>query len=89
MAIVTNFYTIVYKYAHTSIAIDLAPVCYREPDKQLDTVPIPRSARPQTGVRPQSTLRPPSARPAAPRIRDRGEVQIIEESRWSIVYASW
>ncbi|KDR18871.1 TRAF3-interacting protein 1 isoform X2 [Zootermopsis nevadensis] len=52
----------------------------REPDKQLDTVPIPRSARPQTGVRPQSTLRPPSARPAAPRIRDRGEVQIIEES---------
>jgi len=61
-------------------------ICYREPGKEVATAPAPRSAHPQTGMRPQTALRPPSARPpsarpAAPRIRDRGEIRIAEESR--------
>lgn len=56
-----------------------------EPNKELPTAPVPRSAHSQTGIRPQTALRPPSARPrsarpAAPRIRDRGEVRLAEES---------
>lgn len=52
----------------------------REPNKELPNIAAPRSSfRPQTAVRQQSA-RPPSARPAAPRIRDRGEIRITEES---------
>ncbi|GFG28637.1 hypothetical protein Cfor_06571 [Coptotermes formosanus] len=52
----------------------------REPNKKLPDIPVARSSvRPQTALRPQSA-RPPSARPAAPRIRDRGEIRITEES---------
>lgn len=55
----------------------------REPNKKLPDIPVPRSSvRPQTALRPQSA-RPPSARPAAPRIRDRGEIRITEESSGS------
>ncbi|XP_023706076.1 TRAF3-interacting protein 1 isoform X3 [Cryptotermes secundus] len=47
-----------------------------EPNKELPTAPVPRSARPPSA-------RPHSARPAAPRIRDRGEVRLAEESSCS------
>ena len=39
-----------------------------------DTPPIPI-------IRPRTATRPPSARPGAPRIRDRGEVSVNDETK--------
>ncbi|KAJ9597228.1 hypothetical protein L9F63_011902 [Diploptera punctata] len=54
-----------------------------EPEKVAPPSPKPEKLisarpRPQTALRPVSA-RPPSARPAAPRIRDRGEVKVPED----------
>jgi hypothetical protein len=75
-------------YSAVITATAVALVFYREPNKKLPDIPVARSSvRPQTALRPQSA-RPPSARPAAPRIRDRGEIRITEESRWTEISLS-